>query len=113
MTKEPHGPHGRGKGFFPIGGISWLVDPQNTDKLVPIGAIGEIVFESHELAAGYWNDPEKTAETFIDPPLWAKERASAIGSRYLRMRDLGRLEKDGSMTILGRADTQIKVSGRL
>ncbi|GMG01975.1 unnamed protein product [Aspergillus oryzae] len=57
--------------LFPIGGLSWLVDPQDVNKLVPIGAVGEIVFESHEPATGYLNDAEETAQTFIRPPVWA------------------------------------------
>ncbi|QMW30689.1 hypothetical protein G4B84_006070, partial [Aspergillus flavus NRRL3357] len=51
-------------------GLSWLVDPQDVNKLVPIGAVGEIVFESHEPATGYLNDAEETAQTFIRPPVW-------------------------------------------
>ncbi len=109
MIKETSNPRYRGKGLFPIGGLSWLVDPRDVDKLVPIGAVGEIVFESHELAAGYLNDPEKTAKTFINPPVWAQKRDVAPGCRYLRMGDLGRYETDGSMSIYGRADTQVKV----
>lgn len=113
MIKETSNPHYQGKGLFPIGGLSWLVDPQDMDKLVPIGAVGEIIFESHELAAGYLNDPEKTAKTFINPPVWAQNRYAATGCRYLRMGDLGRYEIDGSMSIYGRADTQVKVCGTL
>jgi acyl-CoA synthetase (AMP-forming)/AMP-acid ligase II len=113
MIKETGNPNYQGKGLFPIGGLSWLVDPQDVNKLVPIGAVGEIVFESHELAAGYLNDPEKTAKTFIDAPVWAQERAAATGCRYLLMGDLGRYETDGSMSIYGRADTQVKVCGTL
>jgi acyl-CoA synthetase (AMP-forming)/AMP-acid ligase II len=109
MIKETGDSHHQGKGLFPIGGLSWLVDPQDVDKLVPIGAAGEIVFESHELAAGYLNDPAKTAKTFMDPPAWARGRETARDCKYLRMGDLGRYETDGSMTIYGRADTQVKV----
>lgn len=82
------------------------------DKLVPVGAAGGIVFESHELALGYLNDPEKTAKTFIDPPSWARVRPQAKGCRYLRNGDMGRYEADGSVTVLGRADTQVKINGQ-
>lgn len=109
MIKDPSNPQYNGHGLFPIGGLSWLVDPQDVNQLVPVGAVGEIVFESHELAAGYINDPDKTAKTFIDPPIWAQKRAAATGCRYLRMGDLGRYETDGSLSIYGRADAQIKV----
>ncbi|KAI1260325.1 nonribosomal peptide synthetase 6 [Xylariaceae sp. FL1019] len=112
MQREQGNPNYQGKGLSPIGGLSWLVDPRDTNKLVPIGAVGEIVFESHELAAGYLNDPEKTAKTFMDTPTWARNRESARGAKYLRMGDLGRYETDGSVSIYGRADTQVKIHGQ-
>lgn len=111
MIKEPTNPGYHGKGLYPVGGCAWLVDPKDVNKLVPIGALGEIIFESRELALGYLNDTIKTAATFIEPPLWARRfnRETAHGCRYLRMGDLGRHEKDGSISIYGRADTQVKV----
>ncbi|KAB8222527.1 hypothetical protein BDV33DRAFT_201508 [Aspergillus novoparasiticus] len=90
----------------------FMIKDRNVNKLVPIGAVGEIVFESHELATGYLNDAEKTAQTFIKPPVWAQERAAATGCRYLRMGDLGRYEIDGSLSIYGRADAQVKIHGQ-
>ncbi|KAE8375259.1 hypothetical protein BDV26DRAFT_295184 [Aspergillus bertholletiae] len=112
MIKDPSNPSSNGRGLYPVGGLSWLVDPQDVNKLVPIGALGEIVFESHELAIGYMNDPEKTAKTFIDPPTWALKRADSMGCRYLRMGDLGKYEPDGSLLIYGRIDAQIKINGQ-
>ncbi|EFR02791.1 nonribosomal peptide synthetase 6 [Nannizzia gypsea CBS 118893] len=112
MIKDENNRNYQGKGLRAVGGLSWLVDPQDVNKLVPIGAVGEIVFESHELAAGYLNDPEKTAKTFINPPTWAQNRETARGCRYLRMGDMGRYETDGSISIYGRADTQVKIHGQ-
>lgn len=111
MIKEPTNPGYHGKGLYPVGGCAWLVDPKDVNKLVSIGALGEIIFESRELALGYLNDEKKTAATFIEPPLWARRfnRENARGCKYLRMGDLGRHEKDGSISIYGRADTQVKV----
>ena len=34
------------------------------DRPVPPGVMGEIVHRSPHAMLGYWNDPEKTAETF-------------------------------------------------
>jgi non-ribosomal peptide synthetase component F len=108
MIKQASHPQYRSIGLRSIGGLSWLVDPDDINKLVPIGALGEIVFESHELATGYLNDPEGTAKAFIDTPPWARTRSSSRPPRFLRMGDLGKYEVDGSMTIFGRRDTQIK-----
>ena len=72
--------------------------------------MGEIVLESHESMRGYLNDPVKTGRAFLEAPAWADKCNLAAGCRYLRLGDLGRYEQDGSITIFGRADTQVKVS---
>lgn len=109
MARDPKSQNHNKKGLSPVGGLTWLVDAHDSNKLVPVGAVGGIVFESHELALGYLNDPEKSARTFLDPPAWARERPEAAGCRYLRNGDLGRYEADGSVSPLGRADMQVKV----
>lgn len=109
MIKQTANPRYLSSGLLPVGGLAWLVDPTDIDKLVPVGAVGEIVFESHELAIGYLNDPEKTASTFIPPPAWAHFRGTDSKCRYIRMGDLARHQPDGSIIIHGRVDTQVKV----
>jgi acyl-CoA synthetase (AMP-forming)/AMP-acid ligase II len=101
------------KGSRPATGDQWLIDPNNVNRLVPIGAAGEIVLESYETTSGYLNDPVATSRAFLKSPAWADERNVAAGCKYLRLGDLGRYEDDGSITIYGRADTQIKVSGTI
>ena len=96
-------------GLRPVSGDQWLVNPDDPDQLVPIGTMGEIVLESHETMVGYLNDPAKTTRAFLDSPAWADKRSIAAGCRYLRLGDLGKYECDGSITIFGRADTQVKV----
>ncbi|KAK5743827.1 NRPS protein [Elasticomyces elasticus] len=100
------------KGLRPASGDQWLVDPDNVDRLVPIGATGEIVLESHETSIGYLNDPMKTAHAFLESPAWANKLNTVAGCKYLRLGDLGRYESDGSITIYGRADTQVKIHGQ-
>ncbi|KAK3671396.1 NRPS [Recurvomyces mirabilis] len=99
-------------GLRPVSGDQWLVDPNNPDSLVPIGAMGEIVLESHETMVRYLNDPKKTGRAFLESPAWADKRNIDAGCRYLRLGDLGRYERDGSITIFGRADTQVKINGQ-
>ena len=98
------------KGSRPATGDQWLIDPHDVNKLVPIGATGEIVLESHETTSGYLNDPVATDRAFLKSPTWADDRNIAAGCRYLRLGDLGKYESDGSITVYGRADTQVKVS---
>ena len=39
-----------------------VVDDDMND--VPVGQVGEIVYRAPTLMAGYWNDPQATAEAF-------------------------------------------------
>ena len=50
-------------------GSSWIVHPDDLDKLLPIGATGELLIEGPLLGRGYLHDPEKTATSFIENPL--------------------------------------------
>ena len=58
-----------------VGGVCWIVDPGNHDKLVPIGTIGELVMEGPILARGYLNDESRTSAAFINTPAWAREES--------------------------------------
>jgi acyl-CoA synthetase (AMP-forming)/AMP-acid ligase II len=63
---------------------------------LPVGETGEIVIRSDMVAAGYWNKPEATAETFRPTGLWSG--------------DLGRLDERGYLYIAGRK-TDMIISG--
>jgi acyl-CoA synthetase (AMP-forming)/AMP-acid ligase II len=45
----------------------WIVEESDREKLVPIGATGELIIEGPVVARGYLNNPEKvmTAAAFI------------------------------------------------
>jgi acyl-CoA synthetase (AMP-forming)/AMP-acid ligase II len=48
-----------------VPGIKWrLVDHQGRD--VKKGQVGELVIKGRTIMKGYWNDPEKTTEAFLD-----------------------------------------------
>ncbi|KAH8425870.1 nonribosomal peptide synthase Pes1 [Aspergillus melleus] len=99
---------------LPIGVRPWLVDPEDHDKLVPVGCVGEMILEGPTLARGYINNPEKTAEVFIHNPVWAKsEDETHSDRRFYKTGDLVRYNSDaGSLTYIGRKDTQIKLHGQ-
>ena len=63
-----------------------VVDDDGRD--VATGAVGEIVFRGAQLMSGYWNDPEKTAET--------------IKGGWLYSGDMARLDADGYIYIVDR-----------
>ncbi|KAJ5876038.1 uncharacterized protein N7529_001622 [Penicillium soppii] len=100
------------------GSVGWVVEPDNHHKLVPLGAVGELLVEGPILARGYLNDAKKTTEAFIEAPNWFSafcERYSKPSRRDGRMYktgDLVQFHVDGSLTLVGRKDTQVKIRGQ-
>jgi len=99
-----------------VGGRIWVVDPRSSDRLVPIGAVGELLVEGRHVARGYLNMPEQTARSFIREPSWTKNsQLSAVlgnGAPMYLTGDLVRYNSDGSVSYISRKDTQVKVNGR-
>ncbi|PSL45611.1 non-ribosomal peptide synthase protein (TIGR01720 family)/amino acid adenylation domain-containing protein [Chitinophaga niastensis] len=73
-------------------------------QLAPIGVVGELCIGGVQLARGYLNRHELTAEKFIDHPFKKGERLYFTG-------DLGRWLPDGNVECLGRIDDQVKIRG--
>ncbi|MCJ1231406.1 hypothetical protein MMC12_008083, partial [Toensbergia leucococca] len=92
----------------------WLVDPENPNLLVPIGAVGELVVAGPSLANSYLNNDAKTQSSFLTNLTWAK----ALGLKFQRFYRTGDLLRynidalDGSYDFIGRRDTQIKLHGQ-
>ena len=92
----------------------WLVDPTDSDRLVPIGTVGELVVAGPSLAQGYVNDAARTARSFIAAPIWA-QRMGLQYSRFYKVGDLLRYNLDaldGTFDFIGRKDAQIKLRGQ-
>ncbi|OIW29072.1 acetyl-CoA synthetase-like protein, partial [Coniochaeta ligniaria NRRL 30616] len=98
----------------PVGGHAWIVDPQNADRLVPLGSVGELLLQGPYVSDGYLGQSKKTSLAFIPPPKWAVSMTHAhYGSgRFYRTGDLARYNPDGSIRLIGRNDTQIKIRGQ-
>lgn len=99
-------------------GLTWVVEPENHDRLSPIGCIGELLIEGPHVARGYIKNPQKTASVFIENPLWShhvKPTSTPAGlrsRRFYKTGDLVQYNADMSLTFVGRADTQVKLHGQ-
>ncbi|KAI1264376.1 hypothetical protein F5Y18DRAFT_436783 [Xylariaceae sp. FL1019] len=103
----------------PAGSRSWIVDPTNHDRLLPVGAIGELVLESHAVGRGYIGDEERTRQVFIENPRWCtwpelrdKNLGPNIKRRMYKTGDLVARCGDGSLMYFGRKDMQVKLRGQ-
>ena len=92
-----------------VGCVTWVVDPENRDRLMPIGCKGELLLEGPILSRGYLNDLEKTQAAFIMDLEWACT-AGPTGRRFYCTGDLVQYTSEGEMMYLGRKDSQVKVS---
>ena len=72
-------------------------DP-DTGATVSTGATGEIVVRGRGVFAGYYNAPQKTAESFYE-------------GGWFRTGDLGSLDDQGRLTFRGRLKDMLKVGG--
>ncbi|MBQ6625165.1 MAG: amino acid adenylation domain-containing protein, partial [Clostridia bacterium] len=75
----------------------------NKDTLCGVGVPGELCITGDGVARGYLNQPELTAEKFVDNPF-------GEGKMY-RSGDLARWLPDGNIEFLGRIDEQVKIRG--
>ncbi|POR38258.1 Nonribosomal peptide synthetase [Tolypocladium paradoxum] len=101
---------GKGAGL-----ITWVVDPADHNKLLPIGCTGELLFEGPLVGCGYLGDPEQTAAAFINDPSWLLRGAPGRPGRHGRLYktgDLVQYTEDGDLTFIGRKDTQVKIRGQ-
>ena len=88
----------------------WITSSADHDQLRPVGCIGELLIEGPVLARGYL-DIEQTNRSFVDNPSWA-EAEPAQQRRFYKTGDLAKYNADGTVSFMGRKDTQIKLHGR-
>ena len=74
-----------------------VVDPETSAEL-PAGSAGELRAKGPCVTRGYYNKPEATAEAFD-------------GEGWLRTGDLGRIDEDGYLTLVGRLKESYRCGG--
>lgn len=53
----------------PLASLAWVVDSNDQNRLVPLGATGELLIEGLLLSREYLNDIKRTSNSFIFGPL--------------------------------------------
>ena len=76
------------------------------DQILPSGIPGEIHIGGVQVARGYVNKPDLTAQKFIANPFDKKQK-----STLYKTGDLGRWLVDGNIEYIGRIDDQVKIRG--
>ncbi|KAJ5429495.1 AMP-dependent synthetase/ligase [Penicillium cf. griseofulvum] len=94
--------------------LTWIVDPDNHDRLMPLGAVGELALEGAPLAREYLKNPEKNAEAFTSDPAWIEDFTPAVPGprRIYKTGDLCYYNPDGSIQYISRKDHQVKLHGQ-
>lgn len=75
-------------------------------RVVMLGEVGELCLLGPQVGIGYYNDPERTAESFVSNPL-----CGLFAERMYRTGDLVRQDEHGLFWFVGRRDNQIKHLG--
>ena len=84
------------------GQAACIVDERGAE--VPAGETGELCLSGSQVTTGYFNDPKKTRERFVELP-------GRPGQVWYRTGDLARRTDDGVMQYVGRLDQQVQVLG--
>jgi amino acid adenylation domain-containing protein len=97
----------------PATGAIWIVSPDNPDQLMPVGAVGELIIEGPHLSQGYLDHISGKSENFLTaPPIWmAQLHEERPNHRLYRSGDLGRYNYDGTIELMGRKDSMLKLDG--
>lgn len=77
-----------------------VVDPVTLQELPP-GQTGEIVVHGPQVMLGYWNQPQATAEAFVETG----------GKRFLRTGDLAYVDEEGYFFFVDRLKRMINAAG--
>ena len=105
----PHAdPTNIGKG---LGCLLWIAEFSDYTRLAPIGTVGELLIQGPNVARGYVNRDLDTTNAFIQDPLLPQNLEKRSQCLY-KTGDVARYNTDGTVSILGRKDAQVKLRGQ-
>ncbi|SMY25090.1 unnamed protein product [Zymoseptoria tritici ST99CH_1A5] len=96
----------------------WVVDPEDHERIMPMGAVGELVVEGWSVGRGYWGDNLSTQAAFLADPVWltagCKDNFPGRRGRIYKTGDLVRYDPFGNLLYVGRKadDLQVKIRGQ-
>ena len=74
-----------------------VVDPDDRNKVLAVGEVGELALRGPQVMKGYWNRPDATAEVMLDG--------------WFHTGDLARMDEDGYFYIVDRIKDVINAAG--
>ncbi|CAH0045950.1 unnamed protein product [Clonostachys solani] len=95
-----------------VGSQCWVVDPGDPQRLMPIGAIGELLIEGPAVGDGYIANGTKTKECFIDSPCWRSKFPGNPARKLYLTGDLVQYVSGGELRYLGRKFGEAKLRGQ-
>ncbi|KAK6087840.1 non-ribosomal peptide synthetase protein [Seiridium cupressi] len=101
-----------------VGVSTWILDPQSSDRLVPVGTAGELYLEGPLVGKGYLNDEKNTAISFIESPDWLRDGSpdGSVPGRSSRLFKTGDIVKydpsNGALMFVSRKDGQATLHGQ-
>lgn len=97
----------------PASGAIWIINQDDPNLLMPVGAIGELLVEGPHISRGYLDHVSGKSENFLlAPPIWmGRIHSNRPSHRFYRSGDLGRYNHDGTIELIGRKDTMLKLDG--
>lgn len=86
---------------IPVFDVDSRIYDADTNRLLDVGEVGEIIINAPQVFVGYWNLPEATAEAFIE----------IEGKRFFRTGDMGYYDEEGYFFIVDRLKRMVNASG--
>jgi len=99
-SNPPHRPKRQCAGIPIFDTDARVIDPETRRELGP-NEVGELVMHGPQIFKGYWNQPEASAEAFIEHD----------GKTFFRSGDLGYYDEEGYFFITDRLKRMINASG--